>query len=81
MTTSTISTRINSEIAEKLDKIARATNRSRSFVAAEAIQQYVEDQSWQIEAIKEGIREADNGNFASDDDVKKVFSKWGGNAD
>lgn len=45
-------------------------------VIAEAIQIYIEDQTWQAEAIKEGIRQADAGNFASEDKVKSVFSRW-----
>ncbi|NMV28280.1 CopG family transcriptional regulator, partial [Vibrio parahaemolyticus] len=31
--------------------------------------------------IKEALSEADAGHFASADDVKSAFSKWGVNAD
>ncbi len=81
MNSSTVSARINDSTAKKLEKLSKATKRSRSFLAAEAIQKYVEDQSWQIEAIKKGIEEADKGNFASDKDIKKFASKWNLNAD
>jgi len=33
-------------------------------------------QEWQIRQIKEGIREADAGEFARDEEVAAVFAKW-----
>jgi RHH-type rel operon transcriptional repressor/antitoxin RelB len=77
MSTSTISARIDNNTASKLDKLSKATKRSRSFLASEAINKYVEEQSWQIDAIHEGLKEAKKGNFATDEEVKNVFSKWG----
>jgi RHH-type rel operon transcriptional repressor/antitoxin RelB len=81
MASLTISTRIDTKIAKKLDSLSKATRRSKSFLAAEAIEKYIDDQAWQIDAINKGIKEADLGNFASDKEVKKRFSKWGVNAD
>ena len=72
----TISARLDPEAKEALDKLASATNRSRSFLVSEAIHQYVEAQMWQVEAIKEAVIEADKGLFASDSDVEQFFSKW-----
>jgi predicted transcriptional regulator len=48
---------------------------------AEAIETYVKDQAWQIEAIQEGIKDADRGKFATEKEVKKVLKKWGLNED
>ena len=31
---------------------------------------------WHIEAIREGLREAEAGNFADDAEVDAVFEKW-----
>ena len=76
-----ISARINDETAKKLALLAKATSRSKSFLVAEAVQAYVEYQAWQIEKIKDGVDQADRGNFASDIEVKQAFSKWGVNAD
>jgi RHH-type rel operon transcriptional repressor/antitoxin RelB len=59
--------------------LVKATDRSKSYLVAEAIANYVEDQAWQIEAIKEGIKEADKGKFATEKQVKKTFKKWGVN--
>ena len=81
MKSATVSAKLKPSVAEKLDLLAKATARSRSFLVAEAIETYVKDQAWQIQAIQEGIKEADKGNFATDKEVKKVFKKWGVNED
>ena len=81
MNSSIISTRIDAKTLKKLEKLSKATRRSKSYLTAEAIQMYVEDQSWQIEAINEGIKQADAGNFATGNEVKKTLKKWGVNGD
>jgi len=72
-----VSSRVDKAVSEKLDVLSKVTARSRSFLISEAIKAYVEDQAWQIEAIKEGFRQADQGKFASDDKVRKTFAKFG----
>ena len=81
MKTASISTRLDPEVAKKLDLLAKATARSKSFLVAEAVEAYLEHQAWQIEAIQNGIKEADKGHFATDKEVKRTFKKWGVNAD
>jgi RHH-type transcriptional regulator, rel operon repressor / antitoxin RelB len=60
----------------KLDKLAAATRRSRSFLAAEPIREYVALNSWQIEEIQKGLAEAERGQFESESEVKRVAKKW-----
>jgi len=81
MKSATISAKLEPSVAKKLDLLAKATARSRSFLVAEAIESYVKDQAWQIQAIQQGIKEADMGHFATDKEVKKTFKKWGVNED
>jgi len=68
--------RLDGGLTGKLDKLAKATRRSRSFLAAEAIRDYVALNSWQIEEIHKGIAEAERGEFASENEVKRVAKKW-----
>jgi len=77
----TITTMIDLETYKNLELLANDVSRSESELAEEAIRVYIEDQSWQIEAIKEGLRQADAGSFATEDNVKKTFSKWGVNVE
>ena len=74
MKSQTVSARLDPETAKKLDLLVKSTARSRSYLVAEAIGTYVEEQAWQIEAIEEGIKDADQGKFAIDQEVRKTFN-------
>jgi len=77
MATSTVLTlRLEPQLRKKLDTLAKATQRSRSFLAAEAIKEYVAINEWQISEIKKAIGEADRGEFATDDEMERLFKKW-----
>ena len=63
-------------VKERLEGLARLTERSEARLAEEAISSYVELQEFQIQQIQAGIREADAGDFASDDEVAALLTKW-----
>ena len=73
----TLTVRLDSRLKKKLDKLAGSTKRSKSFLAAAAIANFVELNEWQIKAIKAGIKDADAGNFVSDEEVKAWVESWG----
>ncbi len=74
--TAAFTIRLDDEMLAKLDALAADTDRSRNWIAAKAIESYVELNAWQIARIKEGIAEADRGEFATPDEVKAVFAKY-----
>jgi predicted transcriptional regulator len=77
MTQSTTMTiRLEPELKTRLDKLSLATHRSRSFLAAEAVREFIELNEWQIGEVEEAIKEADAGDFATDQEVRKIFDKW-----
>jgi len=78
--TSTMTIRLGSDLKERLDKLATVTRRSKSFLAAEAVREYVELNEWQLGEIKSALKEADGADFASDREVDAVFAKWRSNA-
>jgi RHH-type transcriptional regulator, rel operon repressor / antitoxin RelB len=47
-----------------------------SVAEAEAFQNYVALNDWQIEEIKRGVAEAERGDFASEQDVERMLTKW-----
>ncbi|MDR3074105.1 MAG: CopG family ribbon-helix-helix protein [Deltaproteobacteria bacterium] len=73
----TVTTRIDDKTQSRLDQLAKAMDRSRSWLVADAIRRYVEEEGWQIAAIEEGVRQADAGNFATEEEVKAAFAEWG----
>ena len=76
----TMTIRLEDEVRDRLDRLAEATQRSKSFLAAEAIRAFVETNEWQIREIRAALREADAGDFASDKDVAALSRKWKVNA-
>jgi predicted transcriptional regulator len=76
MDKATISFRIDTRLKEALDAVADGMDRDRSYVLNEAVAAYLEAQSWQIDHIKEGLRQADAGEFATDAEVAAAFARW-----
>ena len=72
-TTMTVTLPVN--IKERLQGLARTTARSEEGLAADAISSYVELQEWQLEKIQHGVRQADAGEFADDEEVAAVFAR------
>ncbi len=72
--------RIESDLKERLNQLAEVTHRSKSFLAAEALRDFVEINEWQLQEIKNAIQEADEGDFASNQSVTETLGKWGVNA-
>jgi len=68
--------RLDPKLKNQLDRLSKSMNRSRSFVAAQAIQEFVSVNEWQINEIKKGLAEADAGDFATDEEVQQVMKKW-----
>lgn len=77
---SVMSLRLPDEIAETLANLAKATGRSKSFLAVDALREYLAREAWQINEIQQALKEADAGDFASADEVKAMADKWGANA-
>ena len=73
----TMTIRLEQELKQRLDRLAEVTQRSKSFLAAEALRDFVELNEWQLREIKDAIKEADDGDFASDLAIKKTLGKWG----
>ena len=76
MTKATLSFRTDEETKSRLDSLAGALRRDRSFLINEAIEQYLELNDWQEAQIRAGIEEADRGDFATEEEVEAVFAKW-----
>lgn len=75
-----MSMRLPDDLVAQLDALAVATGRSKSFLAGQAIRDFVERESWQIAEITQAIREADEGDFATEAELNAVSAKWKKNA-
>ena len=69
----TVTLRIDDKTKARLEKLAGATSRTKSYLINHAIADYLEVNEWQVREIKKGIREADAGHLM---DHKTVLKKW-----
>jgi len=76
----TMTIRLEGEMKDRLDLLAEATQRSKSFLAAEAVRSFLDANEWQVAEIQAALREAEAGDFASDLEVTAIGKKWIRNA-
>lgn len=69
----TMTVRLEDETKLRLEKLARITHRSKSFLAVEAINEYLSLQEWQLAEIEKGIIEADSGQVI---DHNSIVTHW-----
>jgi predicted transcriptional regulator len=65
------------ETRDKLEALARATRRTKSALANEALEQYVAHQEWLIREIEKGVSAADRGELIDDERVEAWFRSIG----
>lgn len=56
------SVRFDSELAERLDALAVAVNRPKTWLIEEAVRRYIDEQAWQVQAIQEALDDYRSGN-------------------
>jgi predicted transcriptional regulator len=77
MSSTTVSIRIDPVSKKRLEKLAKSTGRSRSFLAAEAINEYLDLNEWQVAGIQKAIVSLDRGEGVTHERVKEWISSWG----
>ena len=61
MANKSITIRTESEIVEKLSALAKSMDRSRNWVIKDALKQYIEQQGWYAEGIKQAQASLERG--------------------
>jgi predicted transcriptional regulator len=73
---SNVTVRLEADKIALLDQLAKSEDRDRSYLIKVAIDQYLAYHQWRIDEIKKAIVEADAGEFATDEEVERLFAKW-----
>ena len=71
-----LTVQLDDETLEALDQLARKTDRTRNWLVAKAVEDYVALNAWQLEKIEAGLAAADRGDFASDEEVNRIRDKF-----
>jgi len=76
MNTDTFSVRLDRATKSRLQKLAKSTGRSRAFLAAEAIEEYLDINEWQVAGIVGAIASIDRGKGIPHQRVKEWVAAW-----
>lgn len=70
-----VTVRVKPSTKTRLEALANATKRSKSYVIEEALEQYLDVNEWQIKGITKAIAEADrpDADFVEHDEL---LAKW-----
>ena len=77
MPSTTFTVRVETDVKKRLEKLAKSTGRSRSFLAAEAIGEFVDVNEWQIAGIRAAMLSLDRGESIPHEQVKQWVKSWG----
>lgn len=73
----TITIRVDRAVKERLETVARRMKRSKSFIAGEAIEEYLAVQEWQDARIHEALASVERGEVIAHEDVLEWVKSWG----
>jgi RHH-type rel operon transcriptional repressor/antitoxin RelB len=73
----TLTVRLDRGVKKRLEEIAARVRRSKSFLAAEAIEEFVAVQEWQMAGIQEAIAAADRGELVPHEQVRAWATSLG----
>lgn len=71
MSSTTMTVRLSSDAKDKLSRLAEHTNRSLSFLAAQAIADYAERELAIVEGIEQGLEDAKAGRVVPHDEAMR----------
>jgi RHH-type transcriptional regulator, rel operon repressor / antitoxin RelB len=78
MRSTTFTVRVDTGVKKRLERLAKSTGRSRSFLAAEAINEYLDTNEWQVSGVKCAVASLDRGEGIPHESVKDWVASWGG---
>ena len=76
MNTDTVSVRLARSTKARLQQLAKSTGRSRAYLAAEAIEEYLDINEWQVAGILGAMASLDRGKGIPHQRVKEWVASW-----
>ncbi len=78
MPSTTFTVRVDAAVKKRLEKLAKSTGRTRSFLAAEALAEYLDVNEWQVAGIRKAMDSLERGDGVPHDQMKAWVDSWGG---
>lgn len=74
--TDVLSFRVPHTLKKKFDDFIEKTHRKKSDVLVHWLEEALSLEEWQLREVELGIEEANAGQFASQEEVDRVFKQW-----
>jgi RHH-type rel operon transcriptional repressor/antitoxin RelB len=78
MSSNTVAVPLNDALRERLARLAAETERSEAELAAQAIEEFLAVQDWQIAGIKSAMASIERGAAVPHEEVADWVGSWGG---
>lgn len=78
--TTTMTIRLDDKVNERLSNLANATDRSKAYLAMQALKLFLDNNEWQVAEINKTVSEADAAGydqFVDNDTVMAWMESWG----
>lgn len=74
-----LNVRLPMDLRDQLEELSDSTGKTKSFLAAEAINNYLMIQAWQVKATKKALKKANSKNacFVDHQKVSDWLQSWG----
>jgi len=72
-----VTVQLDQDLDDRVSAVAAALDQSKAWTIEQAVKDYVADQEWQLAAIAEGVRDADEGRLVDHDQVVAWIDSWG----
>ena len=76
MPSTTFTVRVEPDVKKRLEKLAKSTGRTRSFLAAQALNDYLDANEWQVAGVGRAIVSLERGEGVSHKEVKEWVNSW-----
>ena len=76
MSSTTFTVRVETAVKKRLENLAKSTGRSRSFLAAEALNEYLDVNEWQVAGVRKAMVSLDRGEGVPHEQVSAWVNSW-----
>ena len=76
MSSEVLTIRVRPDLKSQLDQLGQILQRSKSYLAEQAIARYIEDNAWQIAELTAAEQEINQGQFVASAEVEQYLDSW-----
>lgn len=76
--TVSVSVRVSKAKAKKVEQLAKATERPKSWIVEQALDAYLDANAWQVAHIQKGLADLKAGKAVEHERVAAWLKTWGG---